>query len=69
LITKIEIDLRDSSSSIILHGQVLVLDVVDLDIGLVAHINSGSYRGEIETHRKRKTTFKHGIDAQTRMMI
>jgi hypothetical protein len=47
----------------------LILDVVDLDIGLVAHINSGSYQGEIETHRKRKTTFKHGIDAQTRMMI
>jgi hypothetical protein len=27
--------------------------VVDLDIELVAHINSGSYRGEAETHRKR----------------
>jgi hypothetical protein len=24
--------------------------VVDLDIRLVAHINSGSYRGEAETH-------------------
>jgi hypothetical protein len=44
-------------------------DVVDLDIGLVAHIDFGSYRGEVETHRKRKTTFKHGIDAQTTMMI
>jgi hypothetical protein len=43
--------------------------VIDFDIGLVAHINSGSYRGEAETHRKRKTTFKHGIDAQTNMMI
>jgi hypothetical protein len=50
-------------------GQVLVLRVVDLDIGLVAHINSGSYRGEVETHQKWKTTFKHGIDAQTNMMI
>jgi hypothetical protein len=43
--------------------------VVDLDIELVAHINSGSYRGEAETHQKRKTTFKHVIDAQTTMMI
>jgi hypothetical protein len=50
-------------------GQVLIIGVVDLDIRLVAHINSGSYWGEAETHRKRKTTFKHGIDAQTNMMI
>jgi hypothetical protein len=35
-------------------GQVLILRVVDLDIGLVAHINSGSYRGEAETHQKGK---------------
>jgi hypothetical protein len=49
-------------------GQVLIVDVVDLDIGRVARINSGSYRGEAETHRKRKTTFKHGIDAQAIMM-
>jgi hypothetical protein len=34
--------------------QVLVLRVVDLDIELIAHINSGSYRGEAETHRKGK---------------
>jgi hypothetical protein len=27
----------------------LIIGVVDLDIGLVAHINSGSYRGEAET--------------------
>jgi hypothetical protein len=27
-------------------------DVVDLDIGLVAHIDSGSYRGEAETPKK-----------------
>jgi hypothetical protein len=46
----------------------LLIDVVDLDIGLVAHMNSGSYRGEAETHRKKKTTFKHGIDAQAIMM-
>jgi hypothetical protein len=51
------------------HGQVLVLSVVGLDIRLVAHINSGSCRGEVETYRKRKKTFKHGIDAQTIMMI
>jgi hypothetical protein len=50
-------------------GKVLIVGVVDLDIGLVAHINSGSYRGEVETHQKRETTFKHGIDAQTIMMI
>jgi hypothetical protein len=47
-------------------GQVLVFGVVDVDIGRVAHINSGSYRGEAETHRKRETTFKHGIDAHTK---
>jgi hypothetical protein len=44
-------------------------DVVDLDIGIVAHINSGSYRGEAETHRRRKQHSIHGIDAQTNMMI
>jgi hypothetical protein len=33
----------------------LIIGVVDLDIKLVAHINSGSYRGEVETHRKRET--------------
>jgi hypothetical protein len=27
-------------------------DVVDLDIGLVAHIDSESYRGEAETPKK-----------------
>jgi hypothetical protein len=27
-------------------------DVVDLDIGLVAHIDSGSYREETETSKK-----------------
>jgi hypothetical protein len=35
-------------------GQVLIIGVVDLDIGPVAHINSGSYREEAETHRKGK---------------
>jgi hypothetical protein len=34
-------------------GKVLLLCLVDLDTGLVAHINSGSYRGEVETHQKR----------------
>jgi hypothetical protein len=34
-------------------GQVLVFGVVEVDIGRVAHINSGSYREEAETHRKR----------------
>jgi hypothetical protein len=47
----------------------LTFDVVDLDIGLVAHINSGSYRGEAETHQKGEQHSIHGIDAQTRMMI
>jgi hypothetical protein len=28
-------------------------DVVNLDIGLVAHIDSGSYRGEAETPKKK----------------
>jgi hypothetical protein len=50
-------------------GQVLIVGVIDLDIRLIARINSGSYRGEAETHRKHKTTFKYGIDAQTKMMI
>jgi hypothetical protein len=54
---------------LLIDGQVLIVGVVDLDIRLIAHINSGSYRGEAETHRKRKTIFKHGIDAQTTMMI
>jgi hypothetical protein len=51
-----------------INGKVLILDVVDLDVGLVAHINSESYR-EAETHRKGKQHSIHGIDAQTRMMI
>jgi hypothetical protein len=33
-------------------GQVLLVDVVDLDIELVAHIGSGSYREETETPKK-----------------
>jgi hypothetical protein len=36
-------------------GQVLITDVVDPDIGRVAHLNSGSYRGEAETHRKKNS--------------
>jgi hypothetical protein len=34
--------------------QVLILGVVALDIGLVAHIDFGSYRGEVETHQKER---------------
>jgi hypothetical protein len=49
-------------------GQVLIVDIVDLDIGLVAHINFGSYRGEANTPEKEYHSI-HGIDAQTRMMI
>jgi hypothetical protein len=30
-------------------------DVVDLDIERVAHINSGSYREEEQTHQKRNS--------------
>jgi hypothetical protein len=30
----------------------LIVGVVDLDIGLVTHINSGSYREEAETPKK-----------------
>jgi hypothetical protein len=45
----------------------LIVGVVDLDIGLVAHFNSGSYRESTNTP-ERKITFKHGIDAQTIMM-
>jgi hypothetical protein len=33
-------------------GQVLIFSVVDLDIKLVAHISSGSYREETETPKK-----------------
>jgi hypothetical protein len=43
-------------------------DVVDLDIGLVAHIDSGSYREEAE-HTRKEIAVKHGIDAQAIMMI
>jgi hypothetical protein len=46
----------------------LIFGVVDLDIGLVAHINSGSYRGEAETPKKEYHSI-HGIDAQTIVMI
>ena len=35
-------------------------NVVDLDHGLVPHIDSGSYREEAK-HRKGRTTFNHGI--------
>jgi hypothetical protein len=38
---------------LLIDGQVLIVGVVDLDIGLVAHIDSGSYREEAETHQKR----------------
>jgi hypothetical protein len=31
----------------------LSFDVVDLDIGLVAHIDFGSYRGEAETPKRK----------------
>jgi hypothetical protein len=47
----------------------LIFGVVDLDIGFVAHNNSGSYRGEAETHREREQHSIHGINAQTNMMI
>jgi hypothetical protein len=33
--------------------QVLIIGGVDLDIGRVAHINSGSYRGEAETLKRK----------------
>ena len=33
--------------------QTLIFDVVDLGIGLVAHINSGSYREEANTGKER----------------
>jgi hypothetical protein len=33
-------------------GKVLIVGVVDLDIGLVAHINSGSYREEARNTEK-----------------
>jgi hypothetical protein len=45
-----------------------IVGVVDLDIGLNAHIDSGSYRGEAETHQK-EIAVKHGINAQAIMMI
>jgi hypothetical protein len=32
---------------------LLIFDVVDLDIGHIAHINSGSYRGEAETPKRK----------------
>jgi hypothetical protein len=38
-------------------GKVLVLRVVDLDIGLVAHINSVSY-GEKQKHTGKEITIK-----------
>ena len=48
---------REDTLALILFVDVLVriIDVVDLDLGLVAHINSGSYREEAK-HRKGRTT-------------
>jgi hypothetical protein len=42
----------------------MMFGVEDLDLELVDHLNSGSYREDEETHQKGETTFKHGIDAQ-----
>jgi hypothetical protein len=39
-------------------GQVLIISVVDLDIGLVAHINFGSYWGEAETHQEKENNIQ-----------
>jgi hypothetical protein len=43
-----------------------IVGVVDLDIGLIAHIDSGSYRGEAETHQKRE---QHSNMASMRKQI
>ena len=49
---------REGTLALILFVDVLVriIDVVDLDHGLVPHIDSGSYREEAK-HRKEGTTF------------
>ena len=41
---------------------VRIVDVADLDHGLVPHIDSGSYREEAKTP-ERKDNIQHGIDA------
>jgi hypothetical protein len=52
LITKIKYKSRILLLDLFIDGEVLVLGVVDLHIGLVAHIDSGSYRGSRNTPEK-----------------
>ena len=55
---------REGTLSLTLFVDVLVriVDVVDLDHGLVPHIDSGSYREEANTGKEENNT-QHGIDA------
>jgi hypothetical protein len=46
-----------------------IIGVVDLDIGLVAHINLRILPGRMRNTLEKEIAFKHGIDAQTIMMI
>jgi hypothetical protein len=46
----------------------LVIDVVDLDIGIVAHINLRILPGRSRNTPEKEIAFKHGIDAQAIMM-
>ena len=47
---------------------VRVVDVVDLDHGLVPHIDSGSYREEANTGKEEQHSTWHRCNAHTRMM-
>ena len=61
---------REDTLALILFVAVLVwiVDVVDLDHGLVPHIDSGSYRGEANTGKKEQHSTWHRCNAHTRMM-
>ena len=48
--------------------QTLIFDVVDLDLELVAHINSGSYREEANTGKVETQSTWHRCNAHTSMM-
>ena len=64
---------RNIVLDLIVDDQVFIFGVVKLDLGLnlglVTHINSGSYREEAETPETKRTTFNMAsCNAQTSMM-
>ena len=54
--------------NLLVHVLVQIVDVVDLDHGLVPHIDSGSYREEANTGKEEHHSTWHRFNAHTRMM-